>query len=851
LVISEKLRAQVSGLEQAIKNGGDAVNMVKTAEGALNEVHRLLRSMRDLAVHAANTGATDQAGAQADQAQINNAIQTLNMVAKETQFGNRKLLDGSAGIRARINGQAVMSGDFSYSSGMVNGSAISIKIQQPAEKAIMVSGAMASTDAVGYSTGTFLNSLATVDAGSVTLVKTDLSTVAVTWQTGSTVQDIITSINALGSTTTGITASFDSVTGQVLMTKTDETKGPADVLSWTATGGNATGASMATFASTTSVMGSAGQMTLQSASGSQTVSWSATDTVQNLMTAINNLGTSTTGVTASFNTVTQEINLIKSDTSLADGNVVRWTAAGSQASAASTATYGGLASTVTAGSLTLPTGTSGSTTLSWGTGCTVTDVLANINLGSSVTGVTATYINNKITLIKNGPNDTASGVADVLTWNSAGNDAVSTSTATYGSLTSTMGAGTLTLTLTNGSPATIAYSVTSTVNQVMDAINAISGGPSVSGITATYVGNQLQIIKTDGAKGAADTLHWVATGTDFAASRTVTGTDMFALSTTVSGTDVFASSSTVYGRQVFSPTGSAVGTAAMTPNSSVFAATDGYMFINGVKIDYASGDSAQLFIDKVNAKTSLTGATATFNSVTNRIEIKSSDYGSNAKINITNGSIFFGDGTTASNDTGVDISGTVAYASGAASGNVSDPSWSKGLGLVLKDSLGNSIVMREDYGAVMGDYTDQFDLGVNTLRFQVGAYDHQIRDVNIGSVFAEDLGRGAVEDENVSTLDVTTYEGAQNAIKILDDAISNISQLRASLGATQKNVLESSVTSLTIAKENIASSESTIRDTDMAQEVVNMTKNQILQQSGVSMLAQANSTPQTLLKLLQ
>ena len=199
----------------------------------------------------------------------------------------------------------------------------------------------------------------------------------------------------------------------------------------------------------------------------------------------------------------------------------------------------------------------------------------------------------------------------------------------------------------------------------------------------------------------------------------------------------------------------------------------------------------------------------------------------------------------------MDISGTVAYASGAASGNVSDPSWSKGLGLVLKDSLGNSIVMREDYGAVMGDYTDQFDLGVNTLRFQVGAYDHQIRDVNIGSVFAEDLGRGAVEDENVSTLDVTTYEGAQNAIKILDDAISNISQLRASLGATQKNVLESSVTSLTIAKENIASSESTIRDTDMAQEVVNMTKNQILQQSGVSMLAQANSTPQTLLKLLQ
>src|SRR4051812_9412586 len=56
LVISEKLRAQIGGLTQAVSNSQDAVNVVKTAEGALTEVHSLLRSMRDLAVHAANTG---------------------------------------------------------------------------------------------------------------------------------------------------------------------------------------------------------------------------------------------------------------------------------------------------------------------------------------------------------------------------------------------------------------------------------------------------------------------------------------------------------------------------------------------------------------------------------------------------------------------------------------------------------------------------------------------------------------------------------------------------------------------------------------------------------------------------
>jgi flagellin len=75
--------------------------------------------------------------------------------------------------------------------------------------------------------------------------------------------------------------------------------------------------------------------------------------------------------------------------------------------------------------------------------------------------------------------------------------------------------------------------------------------------------------------------------------------------------------------------------------------------------------------------------------------------------------------------------------------------------------------------------------------------------------------------------------------------------MRANLGATQKNVLESSVNSLTIAKENISASESSIRDTDMASEMVEFTKLQILNQVGVAMLSQANQTPQQLLRLLQ
>ncbi len=96
LVISEGLRAQVSGLGQALANTQHAINLVKTAEGALAEVHTLLRTMRDLAVHAANTGVNDAPAIAADQAQIAQALASIDRIANTTQFGTKVLLDGTA-----------------------------------------------------------------------------------------------------------------------------------------------------------------------------------------------------------------------------------------------------------------------------------------------------------------------------------------------------------------------------------------------------------------------------------------------------------------------------------------------------------------------------------------------------------------------------------------------------------------------------------------------------------------------------------------------------------------------------------------------------------------------------------
>ena len=97
---------------------------------------------------------------------------------------------------------------------------------------------------------------------------------------------------------------------------------------------------------------------------------------------------------------------------------------------------------------------------------------------------------------------------------------------------------------------------------------------------------------------------------------------------------------------------------------------------------------------------------------------------------------------------------------------------------------------------------------------------------------------------------MTTSQGAQDALLIIDDGITQISQLRADLGAFQKNTLQSNTNSLRIAQENLVSAESSLRDTDMAAEVSRFTRNQIMFASGMAMLAQANQTPQAVLQLL-
>ena len=95
LQISERLRAQMAGVQQASSNSEQAVSMVQTAEAAMDEVSRALINARQLAIHAANEGVNDSFMLQSDQQEIDNILTTINRVANQAQYGNNYLLDGS------------------------------------------------------------------------------------------------------------------------------------------------------------------------------------------------------------------------------------------------------------------------------------------------------------------------------------------------------------------------------------------------------------------------------------------------------------------------------------------------------------------------------------------------------------------------------------------------------------------------------------------------------------------------------------------------------------------------------------------------------------------------------------
>jgi flagellin len=130
----------------------------------------------------------------------------------------------------------------------------------------------------------------------------------------------------------------------------------------------------------------------------------------------------------------------------------------------------------------------------------------------------------------------------------------------------------------------------------------------------------------------------------------------------------------------------------------------------------------------------------------------------------------------------------------------------------------------------------------SSLNFHIGA--------NEGQTVKVDINEMSVQSLSLSSIDVSTQQGAETAMTVLDNAISVVSTERSKLGAFQ-NRLEHTINNLGTSSENLTAAESRIRDVDMAKEMMEFTKNNILSQAAQAMLAQANMQPQSVLQLLQ
>lgn len=293
--------------------------------------------------------------------------------------------------------------------------------------------------------------------------------------------------------------------------------------------------------------------------------------------------------------------------------------------------------------------------------------------------------------------------------------------------------------------------------------------------------------------------------------------------------------------------------AATFTDASTVVSTAGTFVINGYSFTSNGNETVQALVAKINAMSGTTGVTA---SITGggpvSVELTQNTYGSQYSINFFDPSNILHTAASAS-DTGTDAIFSVAMTTDAGVTTVpfTGGRGANESGLRLMDTYGNIILLTEAGNAGMSSATNVGQITAGAVRFQIGGNTNQSVQYSMPVIFANRLGTGAVPGQSLADLDVTSSTGAQNAMRIIDDAITQLAQIRGNLGSFQKNFLESNVRSLATAQENLTASESQIRDADMAEEITNMTRLQILQQSGMAVLAQANQMPQSVLRLLQ
>ena len=255
-----------------------------------------------------------------------------------------------------------------------------------------------------------------------------------------------------------------------------------------------------------------------------------------------------------------------------------------------------------------------------------------------------------------------------------------------------------------------------------------------------------------------------------------------------------------------------------------------------IRVIAAAEDSPDLFVSKLNNMIERANLQIETDYDGGSLLISHKQYGKEKTFSITSsedGFLGLTGGVTEKINNGSDIQGTL------------NGETAVGRGRVLTGAPGNrftdglSVFVRDEIPGFNGTVS----VSQNSMQFQIGPNEGERIGVALNSVSTSSLGRGIQNSSNfgsLSDIEVSSVQGASDALLVLDRAITQVSQIRGNLGATQKNALESNVAVLRVAAENLLAAESTVRDADVVKTLADVTRNQILMSTSAAANAQAN-----------
>ena len=746
MAVSEKLKNQVRGLNQAQRNAQDSVSMLQTAEGALTETHGILARIRELAVQSANDTLTvsDRANLQAEADQL---VAEVDRIASSTQFNGITLLNKNSSVSLHNSGLGL-----TFQIGANSGNTLGVTLSAVRSQDL---GDVQTLNAAHAVTG----GAKTIDVGSATAVNYNA-----TVDTAFDVRDAINAANG------NITASVKN--GKLRL------ESSAAVSAVFANDGGdlqstlfATNATVNTVASSTSLedlgVSASGTMTITATSGTIT----GATTLTNL--GINSGDTLVLGLSKAAGTGGAAGTMTLADLGVTAGGTL--TIAFADAGVSPTETRSIAVTYQTSDTLSalasridIAVTEAAALTASGNTGTDTLAVTVGGSAGSgaiTLTGNTTAYSGGTLTI------NAGTILTDLADSNSGSGSLISKL-----NLTTITGATTGTTSASSASVNTAAFteSVTYTVGSETDLTafaaglqTAIQGAGAIGTSTAFDVTSATAVI--NGSNQLAIDVSPSSNGVTIA---TITGSGTNALRT-LFGLGAAPASATAT---------SAMNVAAQTETATVSYTTSDTLSTIATKIATAVTGIGQVGTSLIAGNA---GAAASFNAGTSMIDI-----------------------------TGVDTDTTLTFSSGA-----------------LRTALN---LAAPDTATASGTTSSSAAIVQNAYRLSSNAL----------------TGVTSISSSSSGSIDISTQTAASAAISTLDSAINQVSTARANIGAIE-NRLDSTSRSLAVASENTAAANSRIADADIAQSMSEMVRAQILQQAGISVLAQANQAPSLVLQLLR